>query len=74
MLKFFRNLLEESIFLGDRCDAARFEAWVYGWSIAGISGSYPNWGMDVCVLSSRGLCDGRIAHLEELYRVRRVLA
>jgi hypothetical protein len=30
--------------------AARFKAWVYGHSLAGIVGSNPAYGMDVCVL------------------------
>jgi len=29
--------------------AARSKAWVYGRSLAGIVGSNPAWGMDVCV-------------------------
>ena len=42
--------------------AARPKAWLYGRSLAGIVGSNPADGMDVCVeccvLSDRGLCDG----------------
>ena len=42
--------------------AARSRAWVYGRSLAGIVGSNPAWGMDVCVECClvRGLCDGLI--------------
>jgi len=43
--------------------AARSKTWVWGRSLAGIAGSNPAWGVDVCilcvldVLSGRGLCD-----------------
>jgi len=30
--------------------AARSQVWVYGRLLAGISGSNPAWGMDVCLL------------------------
>ena len=53
--------------------AARTKAWVYGRSLAGIVGSNPADGMDVCVecrvLSGRGLCDGPITGPEKSYRV-----
>jgi len=53
--------------------AARSKAWVYGRSPAGIVGSNPTGGMDVCVeccvLSGRGLCDGLITLPEESYRL-----
>jgi hypothetical protein len=54
--------------------AARSEAWVCGRSLAGIVGSNPVGGMDVCVrewrvLSGRGLCVGPITRPEESYRV-----
>ena len=50
--------------------AARSKAWVWGLSLAGIAGSIPAWGMDVCllcvldVLSGRGLCDRPISRPE----------
>ena len=51
---------------------ARYEVWVCGRLLAGIAGSNPAWGMDVCLsvcseyclLSSRGLCVGLITHPE----------
>jgi hypothetical protein len=54
-----------------------YKAYVCGRSVAGITGSYPAQGMDVClwclyfVLSfvGRGLCDGLIARTDESYRV-----
>ena len=50
---------------------ARSEAWVCGRSLAGIVGSNPAGGVDVCceccVLSGRGLCDELIARPEESY-------
>jgi hypothetical protein len=53
--------------------AARSKAWVFGRWLAGIVGSNPARGMDVCceccVLSGRGLCDGLITRLEESYLV-----
>ena len=53
--------------------AARSKAWVYGRSFAGIVGSNPAGGMDVCVeycvLSGRGLCDGLITRPEKSYRL-----
>jgi hypothetical protein len=49
------------------------KAWVCSRSLAGIVGSNPAWGMDVCrqccVLSGRGLCVGPITRPEESYRV-----
>ena len=53
--------------------AARSKVWVCDRTLAGIAGSNPAGGMDVCrdccVLSSRGLCDGLINSPEECYRV-----
>jgi len=53
--------------------AARLKAWVYGRSLAGIVGSNPAKGMDVCVeccvLSGRGICDELITRPEESYRL-----
>ena len=53
--------------------AARSKAWVYGRSLAGIVGSNPAEGMDVCVecfvLSGKGLCDGLITRPEKSYRL-----
>ena len=48
---------------------AQSKAWVYSRSPAEIVGSNPIWGMDVCVLSGRGLCDGLITRPEESYRL-----
>jgi hypothetical protein len=52
--------------------SARSKAWVRGRSLAGIVGSNPAGGMDVCceccVLSGRGLCYGLITRPEESYR------
>jgi hypothetical protein len=50
---------------------------VCGRLVAGIAGSYPAPGMDVCLLClyvvlscvGRGLCDGLITRPEESYRV-----
>ena len=54
--------------------AARSNMWVCGRSLAGIAGSNPTGGIDVCceccVLSGRGLCDGLITRPEESYRLR----
>ena len=54
--------------------AGRFKAWVCCRSLAGIVGSNPARGMDVCVeccvLSGRGLCDELITRPEESYRIR----
>ena len=51
----------------------RTKAWVCGRSLAGIVGSNPAGGMDVCyeccVLSGRGLCGEPITRPEESYRV-----
>ena len=51
----------------------RSKAWLYGRSLAGIVGSNPAGGMDVCVeccvLSGRGLCDGLITCPEKSYRL-----
>ena len=53
--------------------AERSKAWVCSRSPAGIAGSNPAGGMDVCceccVLSGRGLCDGPIPRSEESYRL-----
>jgi hypothetical protein len=53
--------------------AARSRVWVCSRSVAGIAGSNPTGGMDVCLLccllSGRGLCDGVITRPEESYRV-----
>jgi len=50
----------------------RSKAWVYGCSLAGVAGSNPAGGMDVCykrcVLSGRGQCVGLIARPEESYQ------
>ena len=52
---------------------ARSKAWVCCRSLAGIVGSNPAGGMDVCreccVLSGRGLCDWLITRPEEYYRL-----
>ena len=52
---------------------ARSKAWSCCSSRAGIVGSNPAGGVDVCreccVLSGRGLCDGLITRPEDLYRV-----
>ena len=54
--------------------AARSKEWVCGRSLAGIAGSNPARGMDVClmnvvVLSGTGLCKGPIPRPDESYRV-----
>jgi hypothetical protein len=54
--------------------AARSKAYVWGGALAGIVGSNPTGGMDVCLLwvfllSGRGLCDGPIPRPEESYRL-----
>ena len=48
--------------------SAQSKAWVYGRSLAGIVGSNPAGGMDVCV-DGRGLCDGLITRTEKSYRL-----
>jgi len=51
---------------------ARSKAWVYGRSLAGIVGSNPAGGMDVClccVISGKGLCDGLITRPEKSYQL-----
>ena len=53
--------------------AERSKAWACSRSPAGIAGSNDSGGMDVCVLSGRGLCDGLITHPEESYRLCRVI-
>ena len=59
--------------------AERSKARVYGRSLAGIAGSNPVVGMDVCLLwvscvpSGRGLCDGLITCPEESCRLWCVL-
>jgi hypothetical protein len=49
------------------------KAWVYGHSPAGIVGSNPTGGMDVCllccVLLGGGLCDELITRPEDSYRL-----
>jgi hypothetical protein len=55
----------------------RYKAWVCGCFVAGIAGSNPARGMDVCLLClyvvlscvGRGLWDGLITRPEESYRV-----
>jgi hypothetical protein len=51
----------------------RTNVWFCGRSLAGIAGSNPAGGMDVCqeccVLSGRGLCDGLITRPEVSYRL-----
>jgi hypothetical protein len=47
--------------------AARSKAWVYGRSPAENAGSNRTGGMDVCLLSGRGLCDELITRLDESY-------
>jgi hypothetical protein len=53
--------------------AARSKAWVCFRSLAGIAGSNPTGGMDVCLLwvlcVVRSLCVGLITRPEESYRV-----
>jgi hypothetical protein len=55
--------------------AARSKAWACGRSLAGIAGSNPLGGMDVCLFvmvvccQVRGLCDGPITRPQESYRV-----
>ena len=53
--------------------AVQSDHWVCGCSLAGIAGSNPTGGMDVCreccVLSGRGLCDGPITRPAESYQV-----
>jgi hypothetical protein len=57
--------------------ATRSKAWVFGRLVAGIVGSNPARGMDVCLLClyvvlscvGRGLCDGLITCPEESYHV-----
>jgi hypothetical protein len=57
--------------------AARSNALVCGRLVAGITGSNPARGMDICLLClylvlscvGRGLCDGMITRPEESYRV-----
>jgi hypothetical protein len=46
---------------------------VYGRSPAAIVGSNPTGGMDVCLLSGRGLWDEQITHPEESYGLWRVV-
>ena len=53
--------------------AAQSKTWVHGRSLAGIVGSNPAEGTDVCVeccvLSGRGLCNGLITCPEKSYRL-----
>jgi hypothetical protein len=54
--------------------AARSEAWVCGRALAGIMGSNPTGGIDVCLLysvflSDRSLCDWPISRPEESFRL-----
>jgi hypothetical protein len=61
--------------------AARSKAYVCGRLVAGVSGSNPAQGMDVCLLClyvvlsrvGRGLCDGLITRPEESYRVSKYM-
>ena len=53
--------------------AARSKAWVCGRSLIGTLGSNPVGGMDVCLLSGRGLWDGPITRPEPSCRVWCVL-
>jgi hypothetical protein len=46
---------------------------VYGRSPAAIVGSNSTGGMDVCLLSGRGLCDGLFIRPEESYRLWHVV-
>jgi hypothetical protein len=54
--------------------AARSKTWVCGRSFAGIAGSNPAEGMDVCcdccVVSGTGFCFGLITRPEKSYRAR----
>ena len=49
--------------------AAQHKTRFYVRSLAGIAGSNPAGGIDVCLLSGGGLCDGLITRPEESYRV-----
>jgi hypothetical protein len=57
--------------------AARSQAWVCGRLVAGVAGSNPARGVDVCLLclcvvlscGGRGRCNGLITRPEESYRV-----
>ena len=49
--------------------AAWSKAWICNRSLAGSVGSNPAGGMEVCVLSGRGLCVGLITRPEEYYRL-----
>jgi hypothetical protein len=57
--------------------SARSKAYVCARLVAGVAGSNPAEGMDVCLLClyvvlscvGRGLCDGLITRTEESYRV-----
>ena len=67
-LKFIQLILSEPIPV-----AVRSKAWVCGHSLAGIAGSNPAGGMDVCLLwmlcvVGRGLCVGLITRPEKSYK------
>ena len=52
--------------------AVRSKKWICARSLAGVAGSNPAGGMDICscgccVLSGRGVCDGRIPHPQQPY-------
>jgi len=72
------NIFIVVIRLRSRSHAARSKVSVCGRSLAGIAGSNPAGGMDVCceccVLSGRGLCDGLITRPEESYGCRSVVS
>jgi hypothetical protein len=53
--------------------AARPKALIYGRSPAAFVGSNPTGGMNVCLLSGKGLCDELITRPEESYRLWQVV-
>jgi hypothetical protein len=63
-------------YFADPC-GLRSKSWFCGRLVAGIAGSNPARGMDICLLRmyvvlscvGRGLCDGLITGPEESYRV-----
>jgi hypothetical protein len=67
-LSFPNTIFRKSIIVAERSKTS-----VYGRLLAGIGGSNPAGGMDVCceccVLSGRGLCDRPITRPEESYRL-----
>ena len=73
-----KGLMATAIKMAGKCQWVIFEgpisvAWVCGCSLAGIAGSVPDGGVDVCcvccVLSGTGVCEGPIAVPEEFHRV-----